>query len=44
MSDNFLRDPGGLDQRIEIDTRLDADFIAHGDEILGADIARRALV
>src|SRR6185312_5867085 len=44
MADHIFGEIGAGDERFEIDAGLDAHLVAHEDEVLGADIARRALV
>src|SRR5579863_8918163 len=44
MAHHILREIGAIDQRVEIDTRLDSHLVAHEDEILRANIPRRALM
>ena len=43
MADDVLGEPRHLDQRVEVDPGLDAEFLAKEYQVLGADVARRPL-
>src|SRR5208283_4825826 len=40
MPDDLLRQTADLDQRVEVDTGLDAHLLAQQDQFLRADVAR----
>ena len=42
-ADDFLGQPGDLDQAIDVEAGLDAHLLAHEGEVLGADVAGRAV-
>jgi len=44
MTDNIFGELRAFDQGIELDAGLDAELVAHKDEILGADVAGGALM